>query len=349
VALVTALTGLGGAALAQTAAPQVPTAVLGAATDGQGFALTGSIQAVQQVTLAAQAQGNVVQLAVKAGDQVRRGQLLARIDARATQAGVRAAQAGVAQAEAQLENARQQLQRTLELRGQGFISQAAVDGAEAQFRTAMAALDQARAGQAQATLANTFTTAIAPFDGVVLATHVEAGELASPGMPLLTVYAPGAMRAVVEVPASRQALAQAATRTTVRLPSGNWVTPTQRQPLPAADPVSQTVEWRLPLAAADAAALAPGQSIQVRFEAAAGASASANARPRVPLQAVLQRGELTAVYTVIDGRFVLRPVRLGAESQADGAEILAGLRPGDRYALDAVRAGLAGAAPASAR
>jgi multidrug efflux pump subunit AcrA (membrane-fusion protein) len=60
---------------------------------------------------------------------------------------------------------------------------------------------------------------------------------------------------------------------------------------------------------------------------------------------VLQRGELTAVYAVQDGRFVLKPVRLGPQGP-DGVEVLAGLKPGERYALDAVRAGLADAKPA---
>jgi RND family efflux transporter MFP subunit len=325
------------------AAEPVPTTTLAVAADRAGFTLSGSLESLRQSTVAAQVGGNVVQLAVKAGDRVRAGQLLARIDERESQAGLLGAEAGVAQADAQWRNAQTQAARTRELRQQGFVSQAALDMAETQLRAAQAALDQARAGRSQAALARSFAGVTAPFDAVVLATHVEAGELATPGRPLVTLYAPGRLRAVVQVPSTRSALARAATMVEVQLPDGRWVAPAARTELPAADPVAQTVEWRLDLAA-DAAAFTPGQAVQVRFAGAA--AKDAPARPLIPAGALLQRGELTAVYVVADGRFVLRPVRVGASQGAAGIELLAGLKPGERFALDAVRAGLAGAAPA---
>lgn len=330
------------AGLPATAEP-VATATLAAASDRAGFALSGSLESLRQSTVAAQVGGNVVLLAVKAGDRVKAGQLLARIDERESQAGLAGAEAGVAQADAQWRNAQTQAARTRELRQQGFVSQAALDVAETQLRAAQAGLDQARAGRSQAALARSFAAVAAPFDAVVLATHVEAGDLATPGRPLVTLYAPGRLRAVVQVPSTRSALARAATTVEVQLPDGRWVAPTARTELPAADPVAQTVEWRLDLAA-DAATFAPGQAVQVRF--AGGAAKDTPARALIPATAVLQRGELSAVYAVQDGRFVLRPVRLGAVQGAAGIELLAGLKPGDRFALDAVRAGLAGATPA---
>lgn len=333
-----------GAAVAVQAEP-VPTATLQAAPDRAGFALTGALQALRQSTVAAQTGGNVLELAVKAGDRVRTGQLLARIDERSAAAGLAAADAGVAQADALLVNARAQAERTRELKRQGFVSQAALDVAESQLRAATAAHDQARAGRSQAALARSFATVTAPFDAVVLATHVEAGDLAAPGRALATLYAPGRLRAVVQVPSTRSALARAATSVEIQLPDGRWVAPAARTELPAADPVAQTVEWRLDLAPELGAAFAPGQSVQVRFAGAA--VAGLPARPLLPAAAVLQRGELTAVYAVQDGRFVLRPVRLGASQGEAGVEVLAGLKAGERYALDAVRAGLADATPAN--
>ncbi|MDP3084881.1 MAG: efflux RND transporter periplasmic adaptor subunit, partial [Rubrivivax sp.] len=178
-----------------------------------------------------------------------------------------------------------------------------------------------------------------------LATHVEAGELATPGRPLLTLYAPGRLRAVVQLPSSRSALARAATQIQVQLPDGRWVSPVARAELPTADPVSQTVEWRLDLAPEHTATLSPGQAVMVRFSGPV--AAGTPARPLIPATAVLRRGELTAVYAVQDGRFVLKAVRLGSLQGADGVELLAGLKDGERFALDPVRAGLAGAVPAA--
>ncbi|MBL8327691.1 MAG: efflux RND transporter periplasmic adaptor subunit [Rubrivivax sp.] len=341
-----AIAALAGTPSAQAQAVQVPTAALSAGEASTNFSLVGSLQAVRQTTLAAQVGGNLTVLAVKAGDRVKAGQLIARIDERSADAGLRASGAAVEQAQAQSAQARQQLDRTRELRQQGFISQAAVDSAENQFRAAQAGLDQAQANRGQAALARGFATVTAPFDGIVQATHLEAGELALPGRALVTLYAPERLRAVVELPSSRAAAARAATTVEVALPDGRSVSPASRNLLPSTDPVAQTVEWRLELPPAAAAGAAPGQSVLVRFSAAAASQPGAAARPRLPVQAVLQRGELSAVYVVQDGRFALRPVRVGADGGAGSVELIAGLKPGERYATDAVRAGLAGAVPA---
>ncbi|HMN93075.1 MAG TPA: efflux RND transporter periplasmic adaptor subunit [Hydrogenophaga sp.] len=333
-------------AQAPAAGPEVPVLALGERAVGAGLQIDGSLQAVRQTVLSAQASGRIASLSVKAGDRVKAGQVLAVIDDRATQAGVAQAQAGVAQAEANLANARAAFERTQALRAQGFVAQAALDGAQAQFRAAEAGAAAARAGQTQASVAQGFTRLTAPYDGWVLATHAEAGSLAMPGSPVLTVYAPQPIRAVVFVPASQQSLASQAQRVEVRLPDGRWVQPVARTALPAADPVSQTVEWRLDLSAADGANQVPGRQVQVRF---VGGEAQ---RLVVPASALLRRGELTAVYVATpraDGAqgFGLRAVRTGASHGEAGVEVLSGLKAGDRVALDPVRAGIAGARPAA--
>lgn len=327
----------------------VPTVTVASTSERQALAIEGHVEAVQQSVVSAQVGGNVVALLVQAGDRVRAGQLLVRVDEREVQAGLLRGEAGVAQADAEMRLARTNVERTRELRNQGFVSAAALDQAETQLRAAQAQTQQADAARAQARLLRGFAAATAPFDGLVLATHVQAGDLATPGRPLLTVYRPGAMRAVVHVPASLAATARGAERADVGLPDGRWQAATQRVELPAADAVSQTVEWRLELPAAAAGALRPGQAVPVRFvgakAAAAGTAASAAPRLVVPASSVLRRGELTAVYVAADKAFVLRPVRLGRELGEDRVEVLAGLRAGERIARDGVRAGLAGAVP----
>lgn len=332
-------------ALAQVSPPEVPVASVAHRAVGQALVLEGSLQAVQQSTLSAQASGRIAQLQVKAGDKVRAGQVLAVIDDRMTLAGVSQAQAQVAQADAQLGNAKAHLARTQELFSKGFVSQSALDVAAAQFKAAQAGASGAVAGQAQSQLAQGFTRLTAPYDGWVLATHAQAGDLAAPGAPVLTVYAPQPIRAVVHVPVSRQPASSKPYTVEVRLPDGRWVQPQSRTALPAADPVSQTVEWRFDLAADVSAGAVPGQQVQVRF------FTGQAQRLTVPSDAVFRRGEMTAVYVARDNAanpgFVLRAVRLGPEHGAAGHEVLAGLTGGERVALDPVRAGLAGARPAA--
>jgi RND family efflux transporter MFP subunit len=268
--------------------------VVGGGSATTSLAIEGTLQALQQSTVAAQVGGNVLQLSVKAGDRVKAGALLARIDERELQAGLAGGDAGVAQAAAALAQAQQNATRTRDLRTQGFVSQASLDVAETQLQAAQAAHRQAQAGRSQAALARSFAAVTAPFDAVVLATHVEAGDLATPGRPLVTLYAPGKLRAVVQMPLSRSALARASTAVEIVLPGGRRVVPVSRTELPGTDAVSQTVEWRLNLAPEASVNLAPGQPVQVNFAGAASPAPSAtHARLVVPAAAVLQRGELT--------------------------------------------------------
>ena len=321
---------------------QVPVAALQLASVATGFELDGVVQPVRQSTVAAQANGRVLSLLVRAGDRVKRGQLLATIDDREAQTGVQRSQAQLAQAQAELFNAQASFERTRDLQARGFLSAAALDAAQAQLKTTQAVRDEADAGLRQSALAQGFTRVTAPFDGWVLQTQAEAGDLAVPGKPLLTLYAPLPLRVVVQVPVSRAGAARSASLLEILLPDGRWVKPAAKSTVPSADPVSQTVEWRLELTAESAKALLPGQQVRVRF---AGAQVS---RLLAPVGSVLRRGELTAVYVVSGKGFALRTVRLGASHGAQGVEILAGLAEGERIALDPVQAGMAQAVPAAA-
>jgi RND family efflux transporter MFP subunit len=216
-----------------------------------------------------------------------------------------------------------------------------MDTADAQLKSAQAARDQATAGEKQSGLTQGFTRVTAPFDAWVLQTLSEAGDLAFPGKPLLTLYAPLPMRAVVQMPVSRatQLKGNPVIEVQLNAPDGSlqWIRPSQISHLPMADAVSQTVEWRLELPATAAKGLMPGQQLRVRF------AAGQSQRLVIPASAVLRRGELTAVYVVSNKGFALKAIRLGSEHGAQGIEVLAGLSDTDRVALDPVRAGLTGA------
>ena len=324
------------------AGPQVPVVRLDARPVSAGFDLDGVVEPVRQATVSAQASGRIASLRVKAGDRVKAGQVLAVIDDRESRTGVERSQAQVAQTEAELANAQAQFQRTRDLRAQGFVSAAALDQAQAQLKSAQAAREGAQAGARQASLGQSFTQVTAPFEGYVLELLSQAGDLALPGKPVMTVYAPAPLRVVVQVPASMAGVAQTARQVRIEVPptgaAPEWVSPAGRQQIPAADPVSQTLTWKFDLPAS-ASRLLAGQQTRVRF---VGAEVT---RPVVPARAVLRRGELTAVYVAQGTGFVLRAVRLGADHGEAGVEVLAGLRAGEQVAVDAVQAGLTGAQP----
>lgn len=290
--------------------------------------------------IAAQTSGNVTSLKVRAGQPVQAGETLALIDGRQAQSSVQQSQAAIAQAQAQWQQAKLSFDRAQSLFAQGFISQASLDAARSTLTSAQAARQQATASNSQAVVGQSFGRVEAPYSAVVSATHVQTGELAVPGRPLLTLYDPRTLRAVVAWPNSRTVPAQLS-QIRLRIGPSTDVQPTAVELLPAVDPESQTRTLRLQLP--PSAVATPGQSVRVSTVQEDTAS-SVRQQILVPVSAIVQRGELTGVYVVQQQRLVLRAVRIGPLVNGQRV-ILAGLKPTERIAVDAMRASLAGATP----
>lgn len=334
-------------ALPSAHAGDVPVERLAARSLASVHVAESTIEAVRQSTLAAQVAGRVVELGVDAGDAVRAGQLLLRIDAAEAAQAVAAADAEAARAEAGLSEARANLARSRSLFERKFVSQAVLDQSQAAFDAAAAQLRAARASRGQAATVQAQASVSAPFAGLVAARHIEAGEMAQPGRALLTLYDPAALRAVVDLPQQRLAgLGSGPLRAKVELPDQQrWLDAAAVTVLPAADARTHTVRVRVDLPAGSAG-IVPGSFARVHF------LAGPSERLTVPAAAVLRRGELTAVY-VADGKggFALRQLRLGETLAGENGdariEVLAGLADGESVALDPVQAGIAARAAAS--
>jgi len=299
--------------------------------------MDGLVEAVKQSTLSSQIPGRVISLNVKAGDRVRAGQVLATIDDRETQTGVLRSQAQWQQSDAELRQLQIALKRTQELKAQGYVSAAALDLAEAQYKAAKAGRDSVGAATEQAKLTQSFSKVTAPYDAWVLETTAQTGDLAMPGKPLLTVYAPMPLRVLMQWPASQKNALPKVQDIQIQMGS-DWVKPVSMQIMPNADGISQTIGIKLDLPRTGAAAGAsPGQQVRVRL------AGTFQAKGLVPSSAILRRGEITAVYVAQDKGFAMKLVRLGADHGAAGIEIWAGLKDGELIAVDAVQAGMKGA------
>ncbi|MBP7641386.1 MAG: efflux RND transporter periplasmic adaptor subunit [Thauera sp.] len=338
---------------------EVPTVRIEARAVVPAIAAEATIEAVRQSTLAAQMPGRILELSADAGDRVRKGALLARIDPAEAAAAVAAAEAGIAQAESALANARAEYQRARSLVERKFLSQSALDNARAQFQAAEAQVRAARAQREQAATVKGYASVVSPLDGLVAVRHIEPGEMAQPGRNLLTVYDPAQMRAVADLAPQRLTeLGAGPLRASVELPaSGRVIEAAAVSVLPAADARTHTVRVRVDLPAGVEDVL-PGSFARVHFRgtpgagAAAGSGATSAAGPVViPAAAVLRRGELTAVYAADgQGGFMLRQIRLGrALPGGDAVEVLSGLRGDETLALDPVQAGIQARSAAAAR
>jgi RND family efflux transporter MFP subunit len=263
--------------------------------------------------------------------------VLASIDDRETQTGVMRSQAQLQQSDAELRQLQIALKRTQDLKAQGFVSSAALDLAESQYKAAKAGRDSAGAASEQAKVTQSFSKVTAPYDAWVLETSAQTGDLAMPGKPLMTVYAPQPLRVVMQWPASEKNALPKLQDIQIFMGS-ETVKPVSMQIMPNADGVSQTIGIKLDLPVAGAAASAvPGQQVRVRM------TGSSQAKGLVPSAAILRRGEITAVYVAQDNGFAMKLVRLGADHGSAGVEIWAGLKEGELIAVDAVQAGMKGA------
>ena len=279
------------------------------------------LEAVRQATVAAQVQGRILDVRADAGQRVAAGQVLMKIDAReATQ--------NLTGAQAQLANARANFERTQNLYRQKFLSQAAYDKALADYKSAQAAAGQAGAAASYATIKS-------PISGIVAQRLVEAGDMAVPGRPLISIFDPRALRAIASIPQYKLASVEQTPRAKLEFPeTGRWVDAAKVELLPTADPQTHVVTARVYLPENLQGAL-PGMFVRVHFVVGRAK------KLLVPASAVLRRGEVTAVYVVdAKGRLHLRQVRLGEAYAGGDREVLAGLSAGERVALDPVKAGI---------
>ena len=321
----------------QTKGPQVKVVATGQKSISNFTEIDGVVEAVKQSTLSAQIPGRVISLNVKAGDRVRSGQLMATIDDRETQTGVLQSQAQLQQSDAELRQLQFALKRTQDLKAQGFVSSAALELAESQYKAAKAGRDSAGAASDQAKVTQSFSKITAPYEAWVLETSVQVGDLAMPGKPLLTLYAPQPLRVVVQWPASEKNTLPKLQDIQIQMGS-EFVKPISMQVMPNADGVSQTIGIKLDLPKTGAAANAvPGQQVRVR------SAGNSQAKGLVPSAAILRRGEITAVYVAQDNGFAMKLVRVGADHGSAGVEIWAGLKEGELIAVNAVQAGMKGA------
>jgi RND family efflux transporter MFP subunit len=279
------------------------------------------VEAVKQAVIAAQVPGRVVEVRADAGDAVKQGQLLMRIDAREAAEGYAASQATLANAKANYE-------RTKNLHAQKFISKAALDKAEADYRAAQAGAGAAGAAASHASI-------VSPLTGFVAQRHTEAGELATPGRPLITVYDPKGLRVTSSIPQYKLAAVRATLQAKIEFPeTGKWVDAAKVEVLPAADPRTHTVTARVYLPD-NLPGIIPGMFARTHF-------VTGKAKKLlVPAAAVLRRGEVTAVYVIDEKNAArLRQVRLSEPLAGGFHEVLAGVSAGEKVALDPVKAGI---------
>jgi RND family efflux transporter MFP subunit len=310
----------------------------------------GTVRATQTSQVSSQLMGNIVEIRAHEGDRVQRGQVLAVLDDAQARSGTDQATAAlngaekeVSAADSDFALAEATLKRYQQLYEKKSVSPQEFDEIKARYQSTEARRDMARAGQVQAnaglTQARTslgYTRIHAPFAGVVTEKKVDAGTLASPGMPIFTIEDTRSYRLEVTVDESELRLVRVGQVSPVTIDALGNVQLSGKvvQIVPAADPASRSFLVKVELPAD--VRLRSGLFGRARF------SRGERSALLIPRTSLVERGQLQGVY-VLDANQIagLRYVTLG-KSTGGQIEVLSGLQDGEKLVVVAGDRNLSG-------
>lgn len=290
-------------------------------------AAVGTITPVYESRVASKVLGRVVQVNVTAGQTVRKGDSLVRLDDADLSARAAEARAALESARAESEQASRDAARGESLHAKGVMSDMERERWHTRARAAAAQLERARQSVSEAATNASFATVEAPRDGVVVDKQVNVGDVVRPGDPLFTLYDPTRMQLVGSV---REALA-------VRMRVGQAVE------IHLAS-LARTCDAEVTEIVPEADATSRSFSVKAVGDCGPRAYKGMFGRLLIPLadedvlvvprSSVSRVGQLDLVDVVENGQLLRRAVRLGRPSR-DGAsvQVLSGLREGEAVAV----------------
>lgn len=276
--------------------------------------------------------GKVTSLAVQEGDSVKAGQILLTIDARdlsqkaaGASAGIKAAQMAASSAAQNMKMAERTYQRYKNLYDEKVITKQEFDQyttqknvAALQYQQAQAGVQQATAGLSEVRVYQGYARVTAPVSGVVTQRNIDLGSTAIQGQPLLTIESPENMELVANVDESYFEKIKAGQEVTLEI-GGKVLKRKLTKIVSSIDPMTRTFKARV-----DVTGLTGGQFAKINIPV------SKKEGIVVPQNAIVQKGELTGIYTV-DGENVIsyRLIRTG-KTFGENVEVLSGLSDGDK-------------------
>jgi RND family efflux transporter MFP subunit len=315
------------------------------------LALTGTLTPLVEATVKAKVAGELVDVPVREGQSVAKGQVLARIDQTEVQARVAAREADVAGARAQLVWAEKNRNQQKALLEKAFISQSAFDNVQSNYDVAAAKLRAAEADLVVARKSLGDSVLIAPFGGIVAERHAQAGERVPLDAKVVTVVDLARMELEGAVPAA--AIGQARVGQSVQFRVDGFGEREFEGRIERINPAtvagSRSINVYAVIENKDQS-LRKGMFAQGALMLGTIADALV-----IPASAVREEAGTTSVYALVDGVVKRKPVKTGPADAAGRVQVLEGLEPGDRIVrsnLGALREGaaarLAGPAPPQA-
>lgn len=310
----------------RTEVPLVRTATIQAAV-AASRTFTGTVAARVQSDLGFRVSGKVLERLVDAGQTVKRGQALMRIDAVDLKLAAHAQQEAVAAARARAQQTAEEEARYRDLRGTGAISASAYDQVKAAADAAKAQLNVTEAQAEVARNASRYTELMADTDGVVMETLVEPGQVVNAGQAVVRVAHAGRREAVIQLPETLRPAVGSVGQATLFGKEGLAVPAKLRQLSDAADRLTRTFEARYVLEG-ELANAPLGATVTIQIP---DAHPAAQGGLRVPIGSLFDAGKGPGVW-VIQGeptKVSWRAVKV-QRLDDDGATIAGQLKQSDR-------------------
>ncbi|MCB1858413.1 MAG: efflux RND transporter periplasmic adaptor subunit [Gammaproteobacteria bacterium] len=324
------LLGLAGMASAD---PPIGTARVELHQVPREYRLDGRVEAVNRTTITAQTRGQVEEILFDVDEYVEEGALILRLKSTEQQATLTQAEADLKAANAHLQEVRDDYQRIKEVFRKQLVSQSEMDRASTALKAGWAKQEAAAAQLRQASEQFEYTRVRAPYSGIVTDRHIEIGEIANPGQPLISGISLARLRVRVQVPQSLIPGVRKGGTVHIKHPTLGDIPAEKVTVFPYADEQSSTFTVRLDLPPGTGE-LFPGMFVKTVF--AIGESTQLT----IPAASVVFRGEVTGVYVVGDDNSIaLRHIRIGAPTAIDRRVVISGLDEGESVALDPVAAG----------
>jgi membrane fusion protein (multidrug efflux system) len=298
-----------------------------------GPTLSGSLEAKQRSVIVAEAAGSVEAAPVELGQSVKRGQLLARIEANALENAEQSARAALESRQEALNLAERQAERIERLVAAGALAEHELELAKNDVAAQRAQLAQAESGLASAQRQLQGAVVTAPIDGVISQKSVNRGDVVTLGAPLFTIIDPSSMRLSASVPSESLGSLRvgAPVEFRVRGLGDQPFTGSIERIGPAADPVTRQIPILVSLPN-------PSGRLVAGLFAEGRVATEQKTALLVPSAALSQTASGVSVRRLNEDTVQVVPVTVGIEDPThERVEITSGLAPGDRVLTGAAR------------
>ena len=317
--------------------PAIPVKVAGISDNNTSpyVSASGKIEAENSANLSTRMMGYVTKVNVKVGQKVSQGQLLVSVNNTDLQAKKAQVNASITQAQAGYNNAKKDYDRFVNLFAQQSASQKELDDMTARYEMAKAGLEAAKQMRNEINAQFAYSNISAPFSGVVTNTFVKEGDMANPGMPLVSIEGAKKLQVTAMVSESDIALITQGMKVNVLVKSINQEVEGKVSEISlSAKNTGGQYLVKIDLNKSESKILS-GMFVNVQFPVEKKENVKVSDKVLIPVTALVKEGQLTGVYTIGSGNVaILRWLRIG-KTFGDQVEVLSGLSANEQYIVSA--------------